>query len=155
VKHGPNTPYNYFSIHEDTLLRYTTDYSPEERFYELDYNEAGTRVKLHCRNIILTTHAGNQVRCDIVKVAEKNNNTQKIKTIKYSYSVSRFKEKSSELFRYCSSDEDKLIYDPNNHHTYHHKHDFLSGNEIIVKIEDDEYPHVSEFFDEVLNLPKF
>jgi hypothetical protein len=150
VKHGSNSIKNYLEIHATFLGDYTDRYSDEPRIYEDSYSEDGIFIYLLCTQIKFKTYGGVWLRCDISKTAKKDTLSGKIKTVRYSYTVSSNK---SCIFRYDSPDPDKTEFDSENHHTYHHKHDYRTGEELITKIPDDTWPHVNEFFDEVLALP--
>jgi len=67
-------------------------------FYETSADEETNRVTLTCKNIVLTTFSGPRVRCDIVKVAQQINLTQKIKTVKYSYNANLYQTKGANFF---------------------------------------------------------
>lgn len=148
MKHGPNPIKNYLDIHENFLRDYTEKYSDEPRHYKETYSHDGILVSLLCTHIQFRTHSGIWLRCDISKTAKKDV-SGKVKTVKYSYAVSF---KNGCIFRYDSPDPDKTEFDSENHHTYHHKHDYRSGDEEITEISNEAWPHVSEFFDEVLEL---
>jgi hypothetical protein len=149
VKHGPNNIKNYLEIHESVLSEYTEKHSDEPRIYIAKYSEGYILVQLLCTEIKFKTYSGLWLRCDISKTARKDTLTGRVKTIRYSYTVS---SKQGCIFHYDSPDPDKTEFDSENHHTYHHKHDYRTGDEVITKIPDDAWPHVNEFFDEVLEL---
>lgn len=135
-------------IHENVLREYTEKHSDEPRIYNTKYSEDSIFILLLCTGIKFKTYSGLWLRCDVSKTAKKDM-ASRAKTVRYSYTVS---SNTSCIFRYDSPDPDKTEFDSENHHTYHHKHDYRTGEELITKIPDDTWPHVNEFFDEVLAL---
>ena len=97
----------------------------------------------------METYKGTVVRIDIRKSALIDPDIKtRLRARTYEYSYSANLPKIGELIRYCGPhDIDTKSPD---HHKFHHKHDFTSGEEVITKIDDDEWPHVDEFLREVL-----
>jgi hypothetical protein len=148
VKHGWNSTQHYLDIHESILLDYTTKYADD--IYSYDIKVFSDRIILTCEKILMIgTASGIAVRCDIVKSAELDYTRTRARTLTYSYNANI--PRGNVLFRYCSPDPGKSL-DPKNHHTFHHKHDFSSGKEIITQSSQTDWYHVQEFFDEVLKL---
>lgn len=148
-KHGWNTREHYFSIHEKILRQYESRMvSP--RKYSIR-PETDQWVRLVAEGILFNTSKGNVVRVDIRKDVEIDDSLPHrpmARTFDYTYSANY--PKGSALIRYCSPHYD--IDNPNapDHHKFHHKHDFRAGIERITRIDDDGWPHVGEFLNEVL-----
>lgn len=149
MKHNWNSIKNYLDRHESFLFDYTSQHA--DKIYTYSYTVLPDRLILTCIGIMFTTFTGKTIRCDITKVAIKDDQNSRMKTLKYSYNANIPGISNSTIFRFCSPDENK-DFDPSNHHTYHHFHDFRSGKEIITEIPETDWPHVSEFFDMVLKL---
>jgi hypothetical protein len=66
---------------------------------------------------------------------------KRAKTFNYSYNAWDPKTNKN-LIRYCSPHLD--------HNKFHHKHDYTVDPDETNKIGNDEWPHVSEFLEEVL-----
>lgn len=148
MKHGWNSLVHYLEIHE-TILRTYEKYMESPRIYNKNWlNEL--HLFLSCTRIIVTTYRGSRIRIDIEKDVEVDDSIPgrlRAKTFGYKYSANRPGEPS--LIRYCSPHWDANPEKAPDHHRYHHKHDFTRGKEIITKTGND-WPHVGEFFEEVL-----
>jgi hypothetical protein len=83
---------------------------------------------------------------DVKKIVEINPTSRRLtaKTYEYHYHA-RFKENGLGIIRYCSPHS--------NHNKFHHKHIYDSFGKIkqTIRVAQDSWPHVSEFFDEVIN----
>lgn len=153
-EHDWNSRENYFEIHYKTL-----------RFYE-KYMVAATQYKhtvvtdryeiWEAPKIVFTTwNQSNMVHVNIKKdimIERKPGQVSKAKTFSYRYHVNLPDGRA--LVRYCSPDDPNDIIDPQNHHTFHHKHIFDShGKEIRVEnvtANGKSWPHVGDFLTEVL-----
>lgn len=150
MKHDWNSLENYLNVHSKTLRDYA------KRMEDGVIRQCSPTwwtpiyLELSCQKIFFITDKGNRVRVDIRKEAEIDDTyaRPRARTIYYEYSCNE--PGKDTLIRYCGPDPD---YDPKKHpphHDRHHRHDFTSGKEIITPIESDAWPHVSDFFDEVL-----
>lgn len=143
-KHGWNTWENYLQVHERVLRDYSKHFQTSNPQYSIDQiTENYYTISLD--KLIVTTLTGNQVWVKIEKDVEvKKGVTKKVaKTYSYSYHSWRSKGKGAEnLIRYCSPHEV--------HNKFHHKHVYKNNQQVTTKIEDDDWPHVSEFLDEII-----
>ena len=109
-------------------------------------------LKLKCEGVVFTTFNHNKVRVDISKdvdVDDSNPSRPLARTAFYSYNANR--PGGDNLLRYDSPDPPAAITSSTPYHHYsHHKHDWSSGEEQIILLDDDKWPHVHEFFLEVL-----
>ena len=150
-KHGWNTLRNYLEIHDKTL-RFYHRYMEEPRGYV--YEQLNERYHtLSCLRIFLHTHKGTRVRIDISKDIEVDPSIPsrpRARTFAYSYNVNI--PNGRELMRYCSPHDDAHEEGSAPHHSYHHRHDFSKNPRgEITLLGKDEWPHVGEFFEEVLS----
>ncbi len=147
-KHDWASYQTYINAHERVLRTYAKFMEYPKR-YKLDEVNENWFI-LSCKELIFTTYNGGKIRVDIIKDVEVDVSVpqrKKARTFAYSYSCSR--PGGSRLIRYDSPDTEVGPKTPD-HHRYHHKHDFTSGKEVITKVADDAWPHVSDFFNEVL-----
>jgi hypothetical protein len=100
--------------------------------------------QLQCENILMTTYQGTQVRIDIRKdvLIDDQHGRLRAKTFAYSYNANLPNPDGRNLIRYDSPHDD--------HSQFHHKHEFTNSPPQVIRIGDDEYPHVGEFIKEVL-----
>lgn len=148
-KHDWNTLENYLNVHERVLHRYSGNMLTVKT-YSIRKITDYFRV-LRAENINFRTFNGNEIRVDIrknVEVDPSNKKRPRARTYDYTYSASI--PNGEKLIRYCSPHEDVKPGAPD-HHQFHHKHIFKDGKEKIQKIADDEWPHVNEFLQEVLD----
>lgn len=142
MKHGWNSWDGYFATHEK-VLRFFSKYMvvpqvysvlrPTDRFYQLI-----------CENILVTTYKGTRVRIDLSKdvLIEDQHGRLRARTYGYSYNANLPNPDGRNLIRYDSPHDD--------HNRFHHKHEFTTHPPQVIRIGDDDYPHVGEFFNEVL-----
>lgn len=143
MKHDWNSLENYLSIH-DKILRIYAKFMLQPKHYAL-ITRTDFFYILECKDIRLRTYKGNTVRVDIYKEIEvdpSNKSKQRARTSGYSYGANRPHPNGAPLIRYCSPHFD--------HNKYHHKHDYTKTPPTIVEVSQDEWPHVGEFFNEVL-----
>ncbi len=149
-KHDWNSLQNYLSVHEKTLRRYENAMETV-RTYMLD-KLTDQYWTLTCKPLFLLTYKGNRIRVDIEKDIEIDPtvpNRPRARTFSYSYSAIR--PGSANLIRYCSPHDDGHLKGSAPHHEFHHRHDFTKDPKgQITILGSDDWPHVSEFLDEVL-----
>lgn len=123
----------------------------EPRIYRYDENNDFFH-QLTCLGIFLHTYRGTRVRIDIAKDIEVNpSNPKRPRARTFSYSYEANYPKGAEIWRYCSPHDKGEAEGKAPHHKFHHKHDFTKDpkGEVIL-LGDDEWPHVGEFFEEIL-----
>ncbi len=143
-KHGPNTLDNYLRVHENVLKNYSKYFVTQNVVYKTT-KITENYYTLEIQTLELITFSQNKVFVKIEKDVDVEQGTRKKIAKTYSYSYHCWKkegEVSKDLIRYCSPHLD--------HNQFHHKHDFTKNPEVLIRIGDDDWPHVSEFFDEVL-----
>lgn len=142
MKHDWNWWENYLSIHEKTLRFYNPYMTTIKTYRLLKYTER--YYELGCDQIPMRTYTGTSIRVDLRKdiLIDEHRGRLRAKTYGYTYSANLPNPDGRNLIRYCSPHED--------HNQFHHKHDFTVDPPIITKVGEDEYPHVSEFLNEVL-----
>jgi len=148
-KHDWASLQTYLNAHERVLRTYSKFMDHPVQYKQSRVTE--NYLILECQSIF-TTYNGTKVRVDIYKDVEIDDsilNRERALTFGYSYNANR--PGVGNLLRYDSPDPPAEI-SPSTpaHHRFHHKHDWSSGTEVIVKIPDDEWPHVDQFFQEVL-----
>ena len=149
-KHDWSSLQTYLNAHERVLSTYS-------KFMDVPHQYNQKRITqnyllLECIGIIFTTYNGNKVRVDITKDVEiDDENPKRLKALTVGYSYNANSPKMGNLCRYDSADQPSQL-GPGSppHHYFHHKHVWISGKEQILKIEDDQWPHVDEFIQEVL-----
>ncbi len=141
MKHGWNSWEHYLSIHEKTL-RFYNPYMTVVKTYTI-FKHTTRYYEIQCQQIPMRTYKGTDVRIDIKKdiLVDEVNGRLQARTVAYSYNANLPNPNGQNLIRYCSPHED--------HNQFHHKHIFMPTPQVL-KIEDDEYPHVGEFLNEVL-----
>jgi hypothetical protein len=151
AKHDWNSLQHYLEIHDKTI-RFYQQWMETPRFYTHEILNEYFHA-LNCIKIFVHTYKGTRVRVDIKKDVEIDPSTPKrlrARTFKYSYSANI--PGGLPLIRYCSPHDDFEEEGSAPHHAYHHRHDFTKNpkGEVIV-LGNDEWPHVGEFFEEVLS----
>lgn len=151
AKHGWNSLADYISIHEKTI-RFYQKFMETPRVYSYRINTEFDH-ELTGLGIIFHTYHGTRIRVDIskgIEVDPSNIRRPRARTFDYTYSANI--AGGQRLFRYCSPHGDHEEEGSAPHHAFHHKHDFTKGPKgDVILIGDDEWPHVGEFFDEVLS----
>ena len=151
AKHGWNSLTDYMSIHEKTLRFYHRFMETPKVYTPIQFNEC--EMRLICEGIIVHTYHGTRVRIDIKKNLEidpSNPRRPRTRTFRYKYSANI--AGGPKLVRYCSPHEDWEEEGAAPHHRYHHRHDFTKNpNGEVSLLGPDEWPHVGEFFEEVLS----
>ncbi len=150
-KHDWNSLQHYLDIHEKTLRQYHR-YMETPRNYRYEQVTPSWHV-LSCPMIIFHTYKGTRVRADIHKDIEvdlSNPKRLRARTFRYSYNANI--PGKAVLIRYCSPHDDWEEEGSASHHAHHHRHDFATNPKGEVKIlGPDNWPHVGEFFEEILN----
>lgn len=144
-KHDWNDKENYFLIHNRALKKYQWRFLNSVSYVHTVFTDQ--HEELEIRNALVKTDSGSVVEIKIHKVLEIDISwaKKKVRTFEYSYQAKRPSPDGRIYIRYDSPHTD--------HNQYHHKHIFdKNGNETeILKISDDEWPHVTEFLDEVIS----
>jgi len=146
-KHDWASYQKYINAHERVLRTYSK-FMDQPKLYQKELPSDRWLI-LECEGIQFNTHNGNKVRVDIHKDAVIDPsipNRPRARTFTYRFNCSN---QMDALLRYDGPDLEIGPRTPS-HHSFHHKHDFTSGREVITRSEDDEWPHVHEFFNEVL-----
>lgn len=141
-KHGWNTLGNYLSIHRRVLEQYQAG-NPNPKIYN-ERRLTDSYLSLDVFDVRITSKKGNVIKVKIEKDAEVNTTGKRptVKTTDYSYHA--YYHDGRNIIRYCSPHPD--------HNKFHHKHDYINGKvNPPVRIAAENVPHVSEFFDELIN----
>lgn len=149
AKHGWNTLSDYLSIHEKTI-RFYHKFMEIPRVYSFQsFNEF--EKTLSCFGIFVQTYRGTRVRIDLEKIIEIDpSNPRRLRARTHTYKYSANIPNGRKLIRYCSPHQDWEEEGAAPHHADHHRHDFTKGKEEITILGKDDWPHVGEFFEEVL-----
>ncbi len=148
LKHDWNTLENYLSVHDRVLRQYSKHMVTVKTYIHRKLTPFF--LILRAENIVIRTTKGNSIRVDIrknVEIDPSNKKRPRARTYDYTYSASI--PGGSKLFRYCSPHGDVKSNLPD-HHKFHHKHVYDGDRETIERIDDDKWPHVNEFLQEVL-----
>lgn len=148
-KHDWATRQSYLNAHERVLRTY-------EKWMDHPHSYKHTQVTaeyllLQCHGIIFTSYQGNKVRVDITKDVEiDTSNPKRLLARTFGYSYNAVEQRTGNRIRYDSPDS---VFTPATpyHHRFHHKHVEQNGKETITRVPNDEWPHVDEFFREVLS----
>ena len=146
MKHGFNTWENYLRVHEKVLKQYSVFFVNPLVVYELNMSTENYYT-LILERVELKTNEGKNIFVKIEKdIDVQAGVTRKIaRTYRYSYNSWKKTDRNNANFiRYCSPHLD--------HNQFHHKHDFTVTPPTITKIRNDDWPHVSEFFDELISI---
>lgn len=153
-KHGWNTRENYFDIHFKVLRFFEAYMSPAVQ-YQHSVITAAYEI-IEAPKIVFTTWNRHTVvhvhiKKDVL-IRRLPGLKPEAKTFSYRYHANLPDGRA--LLRYCSPDDPAMKMDPKDHHTFHHKHVFDHlGNEInVVNVgsHPEEWPHVSDFLNELL-----
>ncbi len=144
MKHDWNRWDHYLAIHEKTL-RFYSPYMTAVKTYSIQ-RRTESYFELKCEQIPMRTYRGASIRVDISKdvLVEEYRGRLRARTFAYSYNANLPNPDGRNLIRYCSPHDD--------HNQFHHKHDFTVDPETITKVDEDDYPHVGEFLNEVLEF---
>lgn len=143
-KHDWNSLENYLHIHEKVLeeaidksfVRGPTEYTVRKL---TDQN-----WELSLVGLVLRSERGTEIEFKIEKSIEIDIDYARRRARTYDYSYHAFLPKpvGLNLVRYCS---------PHEHRPYHHKHLYNEdGSYQIAIVANEAWPHVSDFFEEVL-----
>lgn len=144
-KHGWNSLENYLAVHESTLDRYISKHYVRGPSKYTVVKLTDQNIQIRLKNLILRTHSASEIEFKIEKTVELDIDyaRPRARTFDHSYHAFRPKPLSRNLIRYCS---------PHDHRPFHHKHLYKDDGSVdVIKIPEGVWPHVSEFFDEVLN----
>lgn len=149
-KHDWNSLQGYLEVHEKILRQYQR-YMEVHRSYKYEVITAFWH-SLECSQIIFQTYQGTRVRVDIhkdIEVDPSNPRRTQARTFKYSYNANL--PGGNEVIRYCSPHDDYEEEGSAPHHARHHRHDFTKNPKgEVTLLGKDDWPHVGEFFEEVL-----
>lgn len=143
-KHDWNSWNNYLSVHEKTLSKYIRAHyvsGPQEYIVE-KITDQNYGLLIH--GLVLRANSGAEIQIKIEKTVELDTEyvRPRARTFAYSYHALTPKPNARNLLRYCS---------PHDHRPHHHKHVYnLDGTYNVVEVVERNWPHVSEFLDEVL-----
>ncbi len=141
-KHGWNTWENYLRVHESVLRKYQANFiSPAPKYSVIKFTEYYYQLTL--KNLELKTRKGTVVCINIEKDVEVRPGGTKQVARTEGYSYQAWLKGGRNLVRYDSPHV--------NHNKFHHKHDYLYLPKDVLPVKNDEWPHVSEFFDEIIN----
>jgi len=149
-KHGWNSLQNYLEVHYKVLRFYSSNLVvPQDYIYNqhTPYFHSLQAIGLQFR-----TYKRSLVRIDIRKFIEvsPDHTSGQPWARTFSYSFNANIPRIGNLIRYDSPHDD-TDSTPIDHHRFHHKHDFTKTPPEVIRIPDDKWPHVGEFFHEVLS----
>lgn len=141
-KHDWNTLEHYLNIHEK-VLRFYSKYFHFQKNYRIE-RITNEYLRLECNGIELVTYKASVVRVHIEKDVEIERVGRREMARTFDYRYHAHFPAGRNLIRYCGPHKD--------HRPYHHKHVYEPNKTEpeVLRIADDEYPHVGEFFNEVL-----
>ena len=146
LRHDWNSLENYYQVHYRVLKHYSWRFtSTNVKYTHRQLTDQWEQLEI--LSLMFKADRGQIVELKIEKDIEVDRSYQKprAKTFAYSYQAKRVAPDNRIYFRFCSSHED--------HNCFHHKHVFnINGTEQVIKIDDDKWPHVNEFFDEVATI---
>ncbi len=142
-KHGRNHLSNYLDIHRQILANYQEGQEAPKIYTEKLITE--NYLELEVEDFKILTKKGNWIKVKIHKDVEidRSGKIPTAKTFTYSYHARYADSKiGGNIIRYCSE---------HGHRPYHHKHIYKQdGSFDVLKIQEDEFPHVNEFLDELI-----
>ena len=142
MKHGPNTWENYLKVHERVLRDFSGNITTSDPQYKVKYITDNYYI-LELNRLEVLTLKGTKIFIKIEKDIYIKEGVRKKVAKLYAYSYhSWFKETNKNILRYCSPHED--------HNKFHHRHDYTHDPMRTIKINEDEWPHVSEFLEEII-----
>jgi len=143
LKHDWNTFENYIRVHEKVLRDYSNYFFTQNPTYK-EERVTDNYYTLELDRLGLITNKGTRVYIKVEKDIHVKAGARKPIAKLYEYSYHAWDSVSKRnLLRYCSPHED--------HNRFHHRHDYSENPMITTQVADDEWPHVSEFFDELIN----
>ena len=140
-KHGWNTWENYIRVHEKVLKQYQASLVNQNTLYDVK-KITDQYYFMKIEKLELITNKGTTVQINIEKDVEVQPGGRKAISRTAGYSYQSWIKGGSSLIRYCSPHE--------THNKFHHKHDFTKNPATLVAVGNDAWPHVSEFFDELI-----
>lgn len=141
-KHGWNTWENYLRVHESVLKKYQTHFITQSPKYSV-IRFTDQYYQLRIDKLELVTTKGTSIYINIEKDVEVQAGGSKdvARTVGYSYQA--WIKGGKNLIRYCSPHE--------SHNKFHHKHDYQKDPINPIPINSDNWPHVNEFLDELID----
>ena len=141
-KHDWNTWENYLRVHESVLKTYQANFLTQFPKYSID-EITDQYYQLKIDKLELITSKGTVILVNIEKDVEVQPGAKKkiARTVGYSYQA--WIKGGNNLIRYCSPHE--------THNKFHHKHDYVNQPNKLIPIAHDQWPHVNEFFDELIH----
>ena len=141
-KHDWNTWENYLRVHENVLKKYQANFPNHTPKYAV-VRVTDQYYIMKIEKLELVTNKGTSVQVNIEKDVEVQPGVRKpvARTVGYSYQA--WIKVGNSLIRYCSPHE--------SHNQFHHKHDLTQTPAALIRIGNDDWPHVNEFFDELIN----
>ena len=149
-KHDWNSLQNYLEVHYKVLRIYSSHLSIKKDYVYTKVTE--NFHTLEAIGLIFRSYKGTQIRFDIRKDVEVDtkHTSGKPWARTYGYSYNANIPGGKNLIRYDSPHDD-ADSTPIDHHKFHHKHDYTKDPPEIVRIPEDQWPHVNEFLLEVLS----
>jgi len=140
-KHGWNTWENHLKVHESVLKRYQDFFVTQNPRYQIS-KPTTHFYQMKLDHLQIKTFKANIVFVYISKDIEIQDGARKKISRTDAYTFQAWTKNAGSLIRYCSPHQ--------THNKFHHKHDYTTKPETLIKIGDDQWPHVSEFFDEII-----
>ena len=142
-KHDWNTLEDYLNVHDSVFKKYIKYFQSPRTYKYAKLTEHYHVLELEA---VLNTNKGSLVKVDIEKgitVKKIPGNRPVVKLNNYKYHA-YFHKTGINIIRYDSPH--------GGHNQFHHKHTYgFLGNEIkIDPVRNDDWPHVHEFLDEVI-----
>ncbi len=143
TKHGWNTFDNYLRVHEKVLRTYSGHIFTQDPQYTIS-QITENYYEMKISRLDIQTEKGTRLLVKIEKdiLIKQGARRKQAKTSGYSYHAVD-KSTDRNLIRYCSPHFD--------HNNFHHKHDYRKNPPLLIKIREEDVPHVSEFFDELID----
>lgn len=142
MKHGSNTLENYIRVHEKVLRDYSQYIITQNPMYSEEFITANW-LALELDRLEVESIKGNRIFIKISKDVEVSPGVRKplAKLSEYSYHA-WYKSSGNNILRYCSPHPD--------HNKFHHRHDYTVIPLRTTQVGKDEWPHVSEFLEELI-----
>jgi len=141
-KHGWNTWENYLRVHESVLKRYQSHFvTPSPKYSVIRFTDQYYQIRID--KLELISAKGTYISINIEKDIEVQAGGSKDVARTVGYSYQSWLKGGGNLIRYCSPHE--------SHNKFHHKHDYMKDPINPIPVVNDEWPHVNEFFDELID----
>ena len=151
-QHDWNTLQNYLEVHENVLWKYSAHFLIVPKYKITKYTSQFWQMDL--LKVRIRTRKGTEITLDIEKEIEIDDSVPKrprARTGMYRYVASKPNPDGRCILRCDSPHEDATEPGSPDHHKYHHKHDYRTSPQFIVKFPDDGWPHASDFLEEVVS----